>query len=101
MAWLLHCMPPKLHQSLTRNCRQRGARNSANVFKCVGAVQILFAGIDSRVDVLVSPDDSKAQAVQQQLGGSVTAALAARGGSKGMLERVVTEASSCLVAGGW
>lgn len=59
------------------------------------------AGIDSRVEVLVSPDEGKAQAVQQQLGGCVSAALAARGGSKGMLERVVAEASSCLVAGSW
>jgi hypothetical protein len=53
------------------------------------------------VEVLVSPDDSKAQLVQQRLAGTVSAALAARGGSKGMLERVVTEASSCLVAGSW
>lgn len=49
----------------------------------------------------MSPDEGKAQAVQQQLGGCVSAALAARGGSKGMLERVVAEASSCLVAGSW
>jgi hypothetical protein len=62
---------------------------------------LLLAGIDNRVEVLVSPDATKAQAVQQRLAGTVAAALAARGGSKGMLERVVTEASSCLLAGSW
>jgi hypothetical protein len=60
---------------------------------------IMLAGIDAHVEVLVSPSDSTAQTVQQQLRGNVSAALSARGGSKAMLERVVTEASSCLLAG--
>ena len=63
---------------------------------------LVLAGIVNRVEVMVSPDGSKVEALQQQLNRRVVALLAAaaRGGSasKSLLDRVCAEVTSCLVS---
>lgn len=71
-------------------------------WSCPALLSTLLTGVDSTVELLVCPDQNKAELLQQQLSSSVSAVLAAavRGGSRSrnLLAHVCNDVNSCLLA---